>query len=87
MLQYKDFPKLILPEIPELYKLSVYKSNGGYEMYKKAITMTQSELIDEVKKSGLAGRGGAGFSTGMKWSFMPKGNEKPKYLAINGDES
>lgn len=87
MLDYKSFPKYILPEIKDLHKLEVYCANGGYEMYKKAISMLPSDIIDEVKKSGLAGRGGAGFSTGMKWSFMPKGNEKPKYLAINGDES
>jgi NADH-quinone oxidoreductase subunit F len=49
--------------------------------------MTPDAVIEEVKRSGLRGRGGACFPTGLKWSFMPKGNDKPKYLAINGDES
>ena len=49
--------------------------------------MTPESIIEEVKKSGLRGRGGAGFSTGMKWSFVPKGTEKPKYILANGDES
>ncbi|NLO19125.1 MAG: NADH-quinone oxidoreductase subunit NuoF [Ignavibacteria bacterium] len=79
--------KLILPDIPNLSDLEVYRKNKGYESYRKAISMTQDELINEVKKSGLRGRGGACFPTGLKWTFMPKGNEKPKYLAVNGDES
>ncbi len=83
----QTFPKYILPETPDLHKLSVYRENGGYEMYRKALTMTPDQIIDEVKRSGLRGRGGACFPTGLKWSFMPKGKEKPKYLAINGDES
>ena len=77
----------ILPNIENLHKLDVYKANGGYEMYRKAVTMQPNDVIEEVKRSGLRGRGGACFPTGLKWSFMPKGNEKPKYLAINGDES
>lgn len=80
-------PHLVLPKIENLHKLEVYKKNGGFDAYKKAIKMTPDEVIAEVKASNLRGRGGACFSTGMKWSFMPKGNEKPKYLAINGDES
>lgn len=80
-------PHLVLPQISELHKLDVYVANGGYGQYRKAITMSTDAVIDEVKRSGLRGRGGACFSTGMKWSFMPKSNDKPKYLAINGDES
>ena len=83
----ENFPKLLLPEIEDLHKIDVYMQNGGYEMYKKAISMTPDEVTNEVKKSKLRGRGGACFPTGLKWSFMPKGNDKPKYLAINGDES
>lgn len=79
--------KLILPDIPNLSDLEVYRKNKGYESYRKAISMTQDELTNEVKKSGLRGRGGACFPTGLKWTFMPKGSEKPKYLAVNGDES
>ncbi len=83
----QNFPRLILPQIENLHRLDVYRANGGYEMYRKAITMQPAEVIEEVKRSGLRGRGGACFPTGLKWSFMPKGNDKPKYLCINGDES
>lgn len=86
-INYSELPKLILPNVPDLHKLDVYRRNGGYEMYRKALTMTPDAVIEEVKKSGLRGRGGACFPTGLKWSFMPKGNDKPKYLCINGDES
>jgi len=80
--------KIILKDIPDLYKLDVYLANGGYSALKKALTqMKPDEVIEEVKKSGLRGRGGACFPTGMKWTFMPKGNEKPKFLCCNGDES
>ncbi len=83
----QNFPKYILPEIPNLHMLDVYRQNGGYDMYRKSVAITPDQVIDEVKRSGLRGRGGACFPTGLKWSFMPKGKEKPKYLAINGDES
>ncbi|MBS1914598.1 MAG: NADH-quinone oxidoreductase subunit NuoF [Bacteroidetes bacterium] len=86
-LSEQNFPKLIIPPIENLHRLDVYRANGGYEMYRKALTMQPGEIIDEVKRSGLRGRGGACFPTGLKWSFMPKGNDKPKYLCINGDES
>jgi NADH-quinone oxidoreductase subunit F len=69
------------------HTLAHYKSTGGYEAAKKALTsMTSDQLIDEIKKSGLRGRGGAGFPTGMKWSFIDKKNPKPKYLVCNADE-
>lgn len=80
-------PHLVLPKIQNLHEIDVYMANGGYEQYKKALRLTPDEVIDTVKRSGLRGRGGACFPTGLKWSFMPKGNDKPKYLAINGDES
>ena len=86
-LSEQNFPKLILPDIPNLHKLEVYLANGGYQMYRKALTMQPNDIIEEMKRSGLRGRGGACFPTGLKWSFMPKGTDKPKYLAINGDES
>lgn len=82
-----SIPNLVLPKIDNLSNIDVYLSNGGFNQYRKAVTLTSDELINEVKKSNLRGRGGACFSTGLKWSFMPKGNDKPKYLAINGDES
>jgi len=79
--------KIILKDIPNLHKIGVYEENGGYEAVKKAFKMSPDDVINEVKLSGLRGRGGACFPTGLKWSFMPKGNDKVKYLAINGDES
>ena len=60
---------------------------GGYEGLKKALGMTRDQVVEEVKASGLRGRGGAGFPTGMKWSFMPKEVVKPHYLVCNADES
>src|SRR3954470_14316873 len=68
------------------HTLSVYKTRGGWEGFKKAITLTPTAIVDEVKKSNLRGRGGAGFSTGMKWSFVPK-EAKRVYLVCNADES
>ncbi len=80
--------KIILKDIPDLDKISVYESNGGYAAWKKVLSqMKPEDVIEEVKKSGLRGRGGACFPTGLKWSFMPKGNDKSKYLCCNGDES
>jgi NADH-quinone oxidoreductase subunit F len=65
-----------------------YLERGGYAMAEKALkTMSSDELIAEVKKSGLRGRGGAGFPTGMKWSFVPRQSAKPKYIVCNADES
>ncbi|HEY9166843.1 MAG TPA: NADH-quinone oxidoreductase subunit NuoF [Candidatus Kryptonia bacterium] len=82
-----SLPKVILPEIPELNKIEVYERNGGYGALKKALSMEPDAVTDEVKKSGLRGRGGAAFPTGLKWTFMPKQTPKPKYLAVNADES
>lgn len=80
-------PKLLLPEIPNLHRLDVYLQHEGYEAFRKALHMTPEEVIEEVKRSGLRGRGGACFPTGLKWSFMPRDNSKPKYLIVNADES
>jgi NADH-quinone oxidoreductase subunit F len=80
--------KIILKDIPDLHKIDVYETNGGYEALRKALKeMKPEDVTEEVKKSNLKGRGGACFPTGLKWTFMPKGNEKPKYLCCNGDES
>ncbi len=68
--------------------LSDYQKTGGYTALEKVLKgMPQTELIDTIKKSGLRGRGGAGFPTGMKWSFIPKDHSGPRYLCCNADES
>ncbi len=72
---------------PKSWTLDHYRKRGGYEALKKALEMQPAAIIDEVKKSNLRGRGGAGFPTGLKWSFVPKDSPKPKYLAVNADES
>lgn len=74
--------------IPDYRRLDVYEQHGGYSASRRALTEFQPNgLIDLVKASGLRGRGGAGFPTGMKWGFLPKQTEKPVYLCINADES
>ena len=65
----------------------VYRKNGGYTSVEKAFKMSPTEIVDEVKKSGLRGRGGAGFPTGLKWSFLAKPEGVPRYLVCNADES
>src|SRR5215204_4962703 len=68
--------------------LDVYRANGGYEALRKVLDgMAPDDVIAEVKKSALRGRGGAGFPTGMKWGFVPKDTPKPKYVVCNADES
>ena len=71
----------------ESRRLEVYERTGGYRAVRKALGMDPAKIIDEVKASGLRGRGGAGFPTGTKWSFTPRESEKPKYLVCNSDES
>ncbi len=72
---------------PAYRGLAGYQKLGGYEALRKALSMEPAALVDEVKRSNLRGRGGAGFPTGMKWSFLPKDQSKPRYLCINADES
>ncbi|GAB3351715.1 NADH-quinone oxidoreductase subunit NuoF [Arachidicoccus ginsenosidivorans] len=64
-----------------------YRKHGGYRSVEKALKMTPDEIVDEVKKSGLRGRGGAGFPTGLKWSFLAKPEGVPRHLVCNADES
>src|SRR4051794_25897482 len=70
---------------PGYHTLEGYKKHGGYSVLPKALKMEPKAIIDEVKASGLRGRGGAGFPTGMKWSFLPP-NGEPRYLLCNADE-
>ncbi|MCX7878170.1 MAG: NADH-quinone oxidoreductase subunit NuoF [Ignavibacteria bacterium] len=83
----ENFEPVILKNIPDLHKLDVYLKHGGYSALEKSLKMKPEGIIEEVKKSGLRGRGGACFPTGLKWSFMPQKTDKPKYLCCNGDES
>lgn len=82
--------KLLLnnDHIPGINTYDVYRKNGGYASVEKAIkTMSPEAIVEEVKKSGLRGRGGAGFPTGMKWSFLAKPEGVARYLVCNADES
>jgi NADH-quinone oxidoreductase subunit F len=82
--------KILLEHInvPRIQTLEVYRKQGGYASVEKALkTMTPDAVTEEVKKSGLRGRGGAGFPAGMKWSFLDRKSEKPRYLVVNADES
>src|SRR5881628_1196902 len=75
-------------DIPDSHTLAVYESRGGYRALKKALQgMSPEQVTEEVKSSGLRGRGGAGFPTGMKWGFVPKESKRPKYVVCNADES
>jgi NADH-quinone oxidoreductase subunit F len=75
-------------EDPNQYRIETFEEHGGYRAWKKVLTsMKPDEVIAQVKESGLRGRGGAGFPTGMKWSFVPKDSPKPRYLICNADES
>ena len=73
--------------LPNSASLDTYLATDGYKAFVKALEMTPEQIIDEVKASGLRGRGGAGFPTGMKWSFVPRTSPKPKYIIVNADES
>jgi len=75
-------------DIPDLKRIDVYVAHGGYDATRRALTGHKpEELVEIVKASNLRGRGGAGFPTGMKWSFLPKQRDKPVYLCVNADES
>jgi NADH-quinone oxidoreductase subunit F len=74
-------------ELPNSASLDTFLANDGYKAFMKAVAMTPDDIINEVKASNLRGRGGAGFPTGMKWSFVPRNVNKPKYIVVNADES
>jgi len=75
-------------DVPDIASIKTYRANGGYQALAKALKeIAPQDIVEEVKKSGLRGRGGAGFPTGMKWSFLAKPEGKPRYLVCNADES
>jgi NADH-quinone oxidoreductase subunit F len=71
---------------PNSAAIETYRADGGYSALEKALSMDSNAIIDEVKRSNLRGRGGAGFATGLKWTFLPK-DIRPRYLTVNADES
>jgi NADH-quinone oxidoreductase subunit F len=73
--------------LPNSQSLDTYLANDGFKAFQKAVGMRPEEIINEVKASNLRGRGGAGFPTGLKWSFVPRTSPKPKYIIVNADES
>src|SRR5476649_2395216 len=81
--------KLLLENdhIEGIRNYETYRKHGGYRAAEKALKMNPADIVDEVKKSGLRGRGGAGFPTGMKWSFLAKPEGVERYLVCNADES
>jgi NADH-quinone oxidoreductase subunit F len=83
------FEPVLLARIdkPDSTSLESYRADGGYQALQKALRLSPAEVTTLVKDSGLRGRGGAGFPTGLKWTFLPKDHPGPIYLAVNGDES
>ncbi len=73
--------------VPNSAAIETYLEHGGYKAFLKAAQMAPEKIVEEVKVSNLRGRGGAGFPTGLKWSFVPRNNPKPKYIICNADES
>ncbi|MGZ4612704.1 MAG: NADH-quinone oxidoreductase subunit F, partial [Kineosporiaceae bacterium] len=69
------------------WTLAAYERDGGYQALRAALAMAPADIVTAVKDSGLRGRGGAGFPTGLKWSFLPKPDGGPRYLVVNADES
>src|SRR6266567_4604269 len=88
-----DMSSVLSPELtarwdePDSFTLAAYRRNGGYRALPAAVRMKPEDIIALMKDSGLRGRGGAGFPTGVKWGFIPQGDGKPHYLVVNADES
>lgn len=88
---WRSYERVLLPPVRDLHKLEVYEQNGGYKALRDVLTSEKwdpSSVSQEVKESGLRGRGGAGFLAGLKWTFMPPVDpDIPRFLCCNGDES
>lgn len=88
---WKNFEPVLIPDIPDLHKIEIYEDNGGYDALKNVFgdqnKWSRENVTNEVKAANIRGRGGAGFNAGLKWSFMPEPDGRPRYLACNGDES
>lgn len=88
---WKSYEPLLIPDIPNLNKIDVYEENDGYSAFRAILDdqekWSRNNVIEEVKEANIKGRGGAGFNCGLKWSFMPDPDDRPRYLACNGDES
>src|SRR5215470_8904608 len=85
-----DYQPVLLARVnkPDSHTLAAYRADGGYATFERVIKeMQPAQVIDVVKASGLRGRGGAGFPTGVKWTFLPKDHPGPIYLCLNADES
>jgi len=91
MQNWREYKKVLLPDIENYHDIDVFMQHGGYEMLKQVVTSADwdpKKVTDTVKAANIRGRGGAGFNAGLKWSFMPPKQEGvPRYLACNGDES
>ena len=88
---WRNYARVLLPAVKDLHRLDVYESQGGYGAFREVVTTekwTPKSVTEEVKASGLRGRGGAGFLCGLKWTFMPPVDENvPRFLCCNADES
>ncbi|SHE35999.1 NADH dehydrogenase subunit F [Fodinibius roseus] len=88
---WKSYEPLIIPDIPNLHRIEVYEEHDGYRAFRRILDnpeeWSRTNVTNEVKAANIRGRGGAGFNAGLKWSFMPQPDERPRYLACNGDES
>ena len=87
---WRSYERMLLPPIQDLHQLGVYEEHGGYDRLRRVLeddAFEPSDVTDEVKASGLTGRGGAGFPTGIKWTFMPEPDERPRFIGVNADES